>query len=65
MRSEAIFRAQESVANKYNLCQVLGKASRLFNTSTTDTQEAIKLAFERLAIVSNNPIVEILSTVII
>jgi hypothetical protein len=57
MRSEAIFRAREIISNKYKLCQTVAKAVRVLNVSSRDTQRTINEAFERVAIVSDPPIV--------
>jgi hypothetical protein len=65
VRSEAIFRAKEIIANKYNLCQAVGKSARLFNTSSIDIQGAINQAFERVAIASDTPIMATLATVVL
>ena len=65
MRSEAIFRAKEIIANKYKLCQTVAKASRRLHVSSTDTQGTINQAFERVSIGSDTPIAAILSTVVV
>jgi hypothetical protein len=49
MRSEIIFRAKEIIANKYMLCQSVAKATRRLHISSTNTQETINNAFERIA----------------
>ncbi len=49
MRSEAIFRAKEMIANKYCLCQTVSKATRLLHISSRNTQETINSAFAKVA----------------
>jgi hypothetical protein len=49
MRSEAIFRAKENIANKYKLCQTVSIATRRLHISSRNTQETINNAFERVA----------------
>lgn len=65
MRSEAIFRAKEIIANKYKLCQTVAKAARRLHISSTDTQGTINQAFERIAKGSDTPIAVILSVVVV
>ena len=49
MRSEAIFRAKETIANKYSLCQAASSATRLLHISSRNTVETINSAFARIA----------------
>jgi hypothetical protein len=49
MRSELIFRAKETVENKYQLCQTVSKATRRLHISSTNTTETINNAFDRIA----------------
>lgn len=54
MRSEVIYRASETIANRYKLCLTVAKTVRLLNVSSRDTQGTIKQAFERVAALSDN-----------
>ena len=56
MRSEAIFRAKEIIANKYTLCQTVSKATRMLHVSSRDTQATINDAFARIAVDSDSPV---------
>jgi hypothetical protein len=49
MRSEAIFRANKIIENRYKLCQAASKATRLTHVASKDTQETITNAFEKIA----------------
>lgn len=49
MRSELIFRARETVANKYKLCQTASKATRSLHIAATNTTDTINNAFSRIA----------------
>lgn len=49
MRSETIFRAKESIENKYQLCQTASKTTRMLHISTRNTQETITDALLRIA----------------
>ena len=49
MRSEAIFRAKETIANKYQLCQTVSKTTRMLHISNRNTQETITNAFTKIA----------------
>jgi hypothetical protein len=49
MRSELIFRARETVTNKYKLCQTASKATRRLHISSTNTTDTINSAFARIA----------------
>ena len=57
MRSEAIFRAKETIANKYSLCQMVSKATRRLHIAPHSTQETINSAF---ATIASGPILPIL-----
>ena len=49
MRSELIFRAKETVDNKYRLCQTIAKATRRLHVSSRNTTDTINSAFSRIA----------------
>ena len=49
MRSEAIFRAKETIENKYQLCQMASKTTRRIHIPSRNTQETINSAFEKIA----------------
>ena len=49
MRSELIFRARETVDNKYKLCQTASKATRSLHISAKNTTDTINDAFSRIA----------------
>lgn len=49
MRSEAIFRAKETIANRYQLCQMASKTTRTLHIPSRNTQETINSAFETIA----------------
>jgi hypothetical protein len=49
VRSELIFRAKETVDNKYRLCQTVAKATRRLHISSKNTTETINNAFTRIA----------------
>jgi hypothetical protein len=49
MRSEVIFRAKETIGNRYQLCQTASKTTRMLHISSRNTQETINNAFERIA----------------
>lgn len=49
MRSELIFRAKETVANKYRLCQTVSKATRRLHIASRNTTDTINSAFARVA----------------
>jgi hypothetical protein len=55
MRSELIFRAKETVTNKYKLCQTASKATRRLHISSTNTTDTINSAFARIADDLNEP----------
>ena len=57
MRSEAIFRAKETIGNKYQLCQTASKTTRMLHVSTRNTQETINSAFEKIAEDTKAPVV--------
>ena len=49
VRSELIFRARETVDNKYRLCQTASKATRRLHIAATNTSDTINDAFSRIA----------------
>jgi hypothetical protein len=49
VRSELIFRARETVDNKYKLCQTASKATRRLHISAKNTTDTINDAFLRIA----------------
>jgi len=49
VRSELIFRARETVENKYKLCQTASKATRSLHIAMTNTSDTINDAFSRIA----------------
>jgi hypothetical protein len=49
VRSELIFRAKETVANKYKLCQTASKATRRLHIASRNTPDTINNAFVRIA----------------
>jgi hypothetical protein len=49
MRSELIFRAKETVENKYQLSRTASKATRRLHISATNTTDTINNAFDRIA----------------
>ena len=49
VRSELIFRARETVDNKYKLCQTASKATRRLHIAATNTSDTINDAFSRIA----------------
>jgi CO dehydrogenase/acetyl-CoA synthase epsilon subunit len=49
MRSELIFRAKETVANRYRLCQTVSKATRRLHIASRNTTETINSAFAHIA----------------
>ncbi|MCU1249009.1 MAG: hypothetical protein JWQ49_2038 [Edaphobacter sp.] len=49
VRSELIFRARETVDNKYKLCQTASKATRRLHIAATNTADTINDAFSRIA----------------
>ena len=49
VRSELIFRAKETVDNKYKLCQTASKATRRLHISSRNTPNTINDAFVRIA----------------
>lgn len=57
MRSAAVFRAQDMIGNKFELCQATSKTVRFLQGSTQDTQRFIALAFNKIAI---GPVTEVL-----
>jgi len=57
MRSELIFRAKETVDNKYRLCQTASKATRRLHIASRNTTDTINSAFSRIAEDFNVPVV--------
>jgi hypothetical protein len=49
VRSELIFRARETVDNKYKLCQTASKATRSLHIAAKNTTDTINDAFLRIA----------------
>jgi hypothetical protein len=49
VRSELIFRAKQTIANKYKLCQTASKATRRLHLSSKNTTDTINNAFVRIA----------------
>jgi hypothetical protein len=49
VRSELIFRARETVDNKYKLCLTTAKSTRLLHIATTNTTDTINDALTRIA----------------
>lgn len=49
VRSELIFRARETVDNKYKLCQTTSKATRRLHIATKNTTDTINDALGRIA----------------
>jgi len=49
VRSERIFRARETVDNKYKLCQTASIATRRLHIAATNTADTINDAFSRIA----------------
>ena len=58
MRSEAIFRAKETIENKYQLCQTVSKTTRMLHVSNQNTQETISNAFTTIASSKEQPVPE-------
>ena len=49
VRSELIFRARETVDNKYQLCQTTAKSTRLLHIAAMNTTETINDALTQIA----------------
>ncbi len=49
VRSELIFRARETVDNKYKLCQTASKATRRLHIAAKNTTDTINDALSRIA----------------
>ena len=49
VRSELIFRAKETVDNKYKLCQTASKATRSLHIAAKNTTDTINDALARIA----------------
>jgi len=48
MRSEVIFRASETIGNKYKLCQTVSKATRRLHIASSDMNQTINSAFAKI-----------------
>jgi hypothetical protein len=48
VRSEAIFRASETISNKFMLCGTVSRATRRLHISSKDMHETINLAFTKV-----------------
>jgi hypothetical protein len=57
MRSEAIFRAKETVSNRYELCQTVAKATRRMHVASRNPQDTINSALEKIA--GDTPVVAV------
>jgi hypothetical protein len=49
MRSQAVFRAKETVGNRYQLCQLTSKTTRRIHVPSHSTQDTINSALEKIA----------------
>jgi hypothetical protein len=49
MRSQAVFRAKETVGNRYQLCQLTSKTTRRIHIPSRNTQDTINSALEKIA----------------
>jgi hypothetical protein len=49
VRSELIFRARETVDNKYRLCQTVAKATRRLHIAAKNTEDTINEVLSRIA----------------
>jgi hypothetical protein len=56
MRSEIIFRASETIANKYKLCQTVSKATRRLHIASGDMSLTINNAFTKIAAAAELPL---------
>jgi hypothetical protein len=65
VRSELIFRAKETVDNKYKLCQTASKATRRLHIAATNTTDTINDAFSRIAGGDDSSIGESYSCVVV
>lgn len=57
MRSEAIFRAKETLSNSYQLCQTAAKTTRRMHVPSQNPQDTINNAFEKIA--ADSPVVAV------
>jgi hypothetical protein len=64
MRSELIFRAKETVDNKYKLCQTASKATRRLHIASKNTTDTINSAFSRIADDFDAPVAAVPVTVL-
>jgi hypothetical protein len=62
MRSEAIFRAKETLSNRYQLCQMAAKTTRRMHVASRNTQETINNAFEKIA--ADSPVMAVKPVVV-
>jgi hypothetical protein len=65
MRSELIFRAKETVDNKYKLCQTASKATRRLHIASRNTTDTINSAFSHIADDFDGPVTAIPVTVLL
>lgn len=49
MRSEIVFRAQDTLSNRYELCRTAAKVTRLLHFLSNNTPDAINDAFVKVA----------------
>jgi hypothetical protein len=49
MRSEVIFRATDTICNKYKLCQTVSKATRRLHVASGNMNQTINSAFLKIA----------------
>jgi hypothetical protein len=56
MRSEVIFRASETIGNKYKLCQTVSKATRRLHIASSDMNQTINSAFAKIAAGTDLPL---------
>ena len=49
MRSELVFAARQSIANRYTLCQATAKATRIFHVANTRIQDTTNGVLQRFA----------------
>ena len=56
VRSELIFRARETVDNKYKLCQTTSKATRRLHIAAKNTTDTINYALSQIASGGESPL---------
>ena len=49
MRSELVFAARQSIANRFTLCQAAAKATKLFHIANTRIQDTTNDVLQRFA----------------